>query len=94
MDTGCRIRRVDDVPFQSLMDQTVIVDPLTRSVHVLNETASRIWCLLERARVLGEVVALLRDEFAFEQGTEAEEIESFLNELADKKLITFLPSTS
>ena len=36
-------KRDAGVPFQKLEEETIVVDPRTREVHLLNDTAARIW---------------------------------------------------
>ena len=59
-----RFRRNDDVAFQSLVDQVVIVDARTREVHVLNGTGSRIWALLEHEQSAADLARVLAEEYA------------------------------
>jgi hypothetical protein len=84
-------RRSDDVAFQSLLDQVVIVNARAREVHVLNGSASRIWSLMERATSAAELAGALREEYAVEASRAEREIESFLQELQEKGLAAALP---
>jgi hypothetical protein len=86
-----RYRRRDDVAFQSLLDQVVIVNARAREVHVLNGTASRIWGLLERETSVAELAGALRAEYAVEASRAEAEVESFLLELQEKCLAAALP---
>ena len=56
-------RRDPDLPHQRLDEDTVVVDPRRREVHLLNETATRVWELLASPRSIDELVALLVDEY-------------------------------
>ena len=58
-----RWRRDAELPFQQLDEETIVVDPRSREVHLLNETAARIWELLAAPRSLDELVATLGDEY-------------------------------
>ena len=49
-------RRNGDLPFQRMDEETLVVDPRTREVHLLNETAARIWELLESPRSIPDAV--------------------------------------
>jgi len=51
------------VPHQKLDEETIVVDPRTREVHLLNETAARIWELLASPRSLDQLAAALADEY-------------------------------
>jgi hypothetical protein len=65
MSTGVSPRwsRDGGLPFQRLNEDTIVVDPRRREVHLLNETAARVWELLEAPRTLEELVTSLADEY-------------------------------
>ena len=56
-------RRDSELPFQKLDEETIVLDPRRREVHLLNETAARIWELLASPRSLDELTATLGDEY-------------------------------
>jgi PqqD family protein of HPr-rel-A system len=81
-------RREDALPFQRLDEETIVVDPRSREVHLLNETAARIWELLETSSSVDELVEALGEEY---EGASPEdlrrEVEAFLGDLGAKGLI-------
>jgi len=80
--------REDALPFQRLDEETIVVDPRSREVHLLNETAARIWELLETSSSVDEIVEVLADEY---EGAPPEdlrrEVEAFLGDLGSKGLL-------
>ena len=56
-------RRDTALPFQRLADETIVVDPQRREVHLLNETAARVWELLEAPLTVQDIVVALADEY-------------------------------
>jgi hypothetical protein len=56
-------RRDPGLPFQRLDDDTIVVDPARREMHLLNETAARIWELLEWPHTLDQLVTALAEEY-------------------------------
>jgi PqqD family protein of HPr-rel-A system len=81
-------RRAEALPFQRLEEETIVVDPRSREVHLLNETAARIWELLQTASSVDELVEALGDEY--EGATPEElrrEVEAFLGDLGGKGLL-------
>jgi len=56
-------RRDPDLPFQQLDEDTIVVDPRRREVHLLNETAARVWELLASPHSLEELVTTLAEEY-------------------------------
>jgi hypothetical protein len=86
--------RIPRLAFRKLDDQTVIVDPRRREVHVLNGIGTEIWELLGEARTVVELVAALEHEGSFDAGFEtvARDLREFLGELAQKGLISVTAS--
>jgi PqqD family protein of HPr-rel-A system len=81
-------RRESALPFQRMDEETIVVDPRTREVHLLNETAARIWELLEEASSVDDIVEVLAEEY---EGAAPEElrreVEAFLVDLGSKGLL-------
>jgi PqqD family protein of HPr-rel-A system len=82
-------RRDPSLPFQRMEEEAIVVDPRQRSVHLLNETAARIWELLEAAHSVDDLVEALADEY---EGASPEElrreVEAFVADLSGKGLLT------
>ena len=80
--------RAQTLPFQRMDEETIVVDPRSREVHLLNGTGARIWDLLETASSVDELVDALADEY---EGAPAEElrreVEGFLADLQTKGLV-------
>jgi hypothetical protein len=58
-----RWRRDAELPFQTLDEETIVLDPRRREVHLLNETAARLWELLASPRSVDELAATMADEY-------------------------------
>lgn len=82
-------RRDSTLPFQRMDEEAIIVDPRTREVHLMNETAVRIWELLETACSIDDLRAALAEEY---EGASPEvlrrEVESFVTDLGGRGLVT------
>jgi PqqD family protein of HPr-rel-A system len=82
------LRRDPTLPFQRMDEDAIVVDPRTREVHLLNETAARIWELLETPSSVDELAAALAEEY---EGPSPEalrrEVEVFLDDLGGKGLL-------
>ena len=76
-----------ELPYQKLADETVVVDPGRRQVHLLNETAGRLWELLEAPRSLPELVAALREEYDVAADEARGAVIECLDDLASKGLV-------
>ena len=81
------VRRVGSLPFQRMNEETLVVDPKTREVHLLNATASRVWDLLAKPQTLGELVGELGREFEAPEDTLRADVTALLGDLASKGLI-------
>ena len=75
------------VPHQKLDEETIVVDPRTREVHLFNETAARIWELLASPRSLDELTAALAGEYDVGETDLREAIVECVDGLASKGLL-------
>ncbi|HVT10441.1 MAG TPA: HPr-rel-A system PqqD family peptide chaperone [Polyangia bacterium] len=75
------------VPHQKLDEETIVVDPRTREVHLFNETAARIWELLASPRSLEELTAALADEYDAPDAELRAAVEETLAALQSKGLL-------
>jgi PqqD family protein of HPr-rel-A system len=82
-----RWRRDSDLPFQQLDEETIVVDPRSREVHLLNETAGRIWELLAAPCSLDDLVATLEDEYDAEADELRAAVTDCLSGLHSKGLV-------
>ena len=82
-----RWRRDGELPFQKLDEETIVVDPKRREVHLLNETAARIWELLATPRSLDDLAATLGDEYDVGETDLREAIVECVDGLASKGLL-------
>lgn len=81
-------RRDTGLPFQRMDEEAIVVNPRTREVHLLNETAARIWELLEAPRSVDELCEALEEEFEAEPAALRAEVEAFVADMGGKGLLT------
>ncbi len=81
------LRRAQALPFQKMKDETLVVDPKSREVHLLNPTASRIWELLEQGATVPQLVATLSDEYDVDVAVLKKQVAAFAQEMVAKKLL-------
>ena len=75
------------LPFQRMEEEAIVVNPRTREVHLFNETAARIWELLETASSVDDIVATLAEEYEAASPDELRrEVQAFLDDLGSKGL--------
>jgi RPA family protein len=80
-------QRDPGLPFQTLEEETIVVDPKTREVHLLNDTAARVWELLAAARSVDELTATLGEEYDAPADELRAGVEELLRGLGDKGLL-------
>ena len=61
-----RLLRSEDVLFQNLDGEAVLLDLASETYFGLNEVGTRVWELLESSRSLGEIATLLQSEYEVE----------------------------
>ena len=79
--------RDSGVPHQKLDEETIVVDPRTREVHLFNETAARIWELLAAPQTVEELTATLAGEYDAPVEEVRASVEETLSLLRDKALL-------
>ena len=80
-------RRDAELPFQKLDEETIVLDPRRREVHLLNETAARIWELLASPRSLDDLAAVLGTEYDVDEAELREEVAGCVEGLTSKGLL-------
>ena len=80
-------KRDPGLPFQKLEEETIVVDPRTREVHLLNDTAARVWELLASSATLDELTETLAEEYDATPEAVREGVEELLAGLRDKGLL-------
>jgi|1185.fasta_scaffold895023_2 hypothetical protein len=85
--TSSTWQRDPGVPFQSLEEETVVVDPSRRQVHLLNDTAARIWDLLSTPHSLADLVSALGEEYDAPEDELRAAIEETVKDFGEKGLL-------
>jgi PqqD family protein of HPr-rel-A system len=80
-------KRDPGLPYQKLDEETIVVDPRSREVHLLNETAARIWELLESPHSVDELAAALGQEYDAPAGELRAGVEEVVGGFRDKGLL-------
>lgn len=75
------------LPFQTLDEDTIVVDPRSREVHLLNETAARVWELLSSPGSIDSLAAVLVEEYEAPLEEVRSSVEALVRELGDKGIL-------
>ncbi len=86
-----RMARTGEAAFQRLGDETVIVLPRTRTLHVLNPTGVLLWEALDRPRRLSELVDRLLEAYEVDRPKAEADVISWAAELARQRILLDAP---
>jgi len=87
-------KRDPGLPFQKLEEETIVVDPRTREVHLLNDTAARVWELLASPFTVDELTETLADEYDATPEAVRAGVEELLAGFRDKGLLLEAPGAA
>jgi hypothetical protein len=84
-----------NIPYQVIEDETLIVTPKEHMIHSLNDTGTFIWNLLRNSitvdeilnKLCDEILNKLCDEYEIDRDKLEPDVQKFLSEALDKKLI-------
>jgi len=80
-------RRCADVRFRTVLDEGVVIKQATPEVLVLSEVGARVLELVDGERTVAAIEALLVAEFDAPAATIAEDLATYLGELASIGLV-------
>ena len=88
MGPATLLARASEAAFQRLGDETVIVLPLTRTLHVLNPTGRFLWEALEEGPRTAAVLAdLLAGTYAVDPPTALSDVLAWASELRRQRVL-------
>ena len=82
-----RIRRNSDVIAAGIAAETVLLDPKDWTYIHFNETAARIWEVLDEPRSFDAIVDALMRDYDVERSACEREVERFVAEMSGRGLI-------
>jgi Coenzyme PQQ synthesis protein D (PqqD) len=87
-----RVVRADDVLLTRAGDQGVLVDETSGNVHVVNDTAARIWELCEGSPTVEDLLEAMTGEYAVSDEELRADLEVVLRTFSDLELVTISPA--
>lgn len=81
-----RYRQNDAIAWRHIQDQSVLIDPESGVVFVLNELGGQVWQLLDQTRSPQELAAELRGTLVEPPGRLERDIDQFIASLVERKL--------
>lgn len=91
-DDGVVIRRRDDVSMSMNGDQALIVDERSGQVHLVNQTAGRIWELCDGDPTFAQVVGGLADSYGIEVAVVRDDVEAMLGTFRELGIVELIPA--
>jgi PqqD family protein of HPr-rel-A system len=82
------VRIADDVVFEILDDETVVLNLTSGEYHTLNGTGTRAWQLIEELGDLERVRATMSAEFDVAEDRLAGDLDRLLQDLVERRLVT------
>jgi pyrroloquinoline quinone biosynthesis protein D len=82
------LRRLSDVRFRAVEDETVVIRQEAAEALVLNEVAGRILELVDGKRTAAEIAETLIDEYEVDADTLRIDVLSYLGELVETGVLT------
>lgn len=92
MNSETKYGRVKNLAWQIIDGSTLILEPQNRKAHELNEVGSFIWQEIESVKSSSELAKKLVEEFEIEESIALSDVDFFLQDLCEKKLIEVISS--
>ena len=84
-----RVRRQDGILAQEAHGQTVLLRLEDGGYYALDDVGARIWELCDGGRAVGEIVALLCEEFDAPEAVVQADVLEFIDDLRRERLLVF-----
>ncbi|GAB4580757.1 MAG: hypothetical protein Fur0022_34990 [Anaerolineales bacterium] len=72
-----------------LEKEAVLVMPIKGKIKVLNDVGARVWELVNGVNTVGDIISTISEEYATPQETVSADVHLFLDQLAERGIITF-----
>lgn len=88
---GSRIARNEEIVFNEMDGEIVMMSVERGEYFGLNSIGGRIWGMLERPCTAAEIIDRLRPDFDVESDRLAEDVLAFLNHMVSQGIVRFAP---
>lgn len=78
-----------DIPSRMIVDESILLDPETRQVLILNEVGGVIWSLIDGKRTVREIVTMITQRYNVDWARAEADVVEFLREMQMYNLINF-----
>ena len=87
LDMNTQYVRDNEILSSDMDGETVMMSIENGEYYGLNPVGSRIWTLLEAPHSLNEIIKILLEEFEVEEAECISDMQTFVTDLLDKKLV-------
>lgn len=78
---------VETLPWQEIEGSILLLQPSEKFAHELNEVGAFVWKAIDGKTTVGQIIDRVIDEFEVERKEIEEDIDLFLSDLRDKKIL-------
>ncbi len=78
------IKRSENIAWQKFEDKVFIITPDDSMLHMLNETGTRIWEIIEKPKKISEIVEEILKEYDVTKEKAEQSVKRFISELIKK----------
>ena len=82
-----RYQRAEELPFQTLQDELVVLVPREWMHHLIEGVGVDIWEYLQQPHAGDEILAMVLENFEVPEATARRDVEQFLTLMVERKLI-------
>ena len=82
--------RSNNITTRFIGDEAVLMNLVTVKTYYLNETASRIWSLIDGSRTIGSIIRELTKQYDVPRDECSDEVSQLLKSLGGEQLIHFI----
>jgi predicted RND superfamily exporter protein len=82
------IKRGEDIPWNVVDDEVVLLSLDSGHYYSLNESGRRIWELLDGENTIPDIIGVICEEFNVDQEKAVKDINELIDELLNEKLVS------
>ncbi len=82
------IKRAEDIPWNVVDDEVVLLNLDSGHYYSLNESGRRIWELLDGENTIPDITSVICEEFNVDQEKAVKDINELIDELLNEKLVS------
>ncbi len=89
-----KVKPCDNAIWRVIDGEVVVLLPDGGMLHALTGCGSRVWELIKEGMTIPEIVEKICDEYEVELERARDDVDEFINKLAELKLVEIVPAES